>query len=278
MSAIVVAKKDFRDAVRSPVLILLTLLFSLLTLGGAAFASLLAEMVEEGGSESTVDLLAALQAPAGFLVPIIALVVGYGAVAGEREDGSLKFLLGLPHRRRDVVLGKVLGRTGVVAASILIGFTVGLGGFVAFVGSVSLVHYVGFTLVTILFGFVYVCIGVALSSLTRSTTRAAIGAICVVVLVKVVWAIVGWILLFSFGDGSAGGSVPDWYLSYLALSPDNAYSTAVGAVLGGRQGLIASTVDTLPLLAKPWFAFVVLAVWALVPLGLGILRFDRVDL
>lgn len=269
MSAIVVAKKDFRDAVRSPVLILLTLLFSLLTLGGAAFASLLAEMVEEGGSESTVDLLAALQAPAGFLVPIIALVVGYGAVAGEREDGSLKFLLGLPHRRRDVVLGKVLGRTGVVAASILIGFTVGLGGFVAFVG---------FTLVTILFGFVYVCIGAALSSLTRSTTRAAIGAICVVVLVKVVWAIVGWILLFSFGDGSAGGSVPDWYLSYLALSPDNAYSTAVGAVLGGRQGLIASTVDTLPLLAKPWFAFVVLAVWALVPLGLGILRFDRVDL
>ncbi|MBZ6495050.1 ABC transporter permease [Natrinema longum] len=280
MSAIAVAKKDFRDAVRSRVLIGLTALFALFTAGGAFVASWASELFEEGGAQSTIDLILALQTPAGFLVPIIALIVGYGAIARERESGSLKFLLGLPHRRRDVVLGKVLGRTGVVAVSILVGFAVGLAGLFAFVGSVSLVDYVAFTLVTVLFGFVYVCIGVGISSLTRSTTRAAVGVIVVVVLFWFLWGLVGQALLFATEGTLLVQSLPDWYLVYSSLPPGTAYGSAISAVLGETQLALTTMYDieTVPLVARPWFGFVLLAIWALVPLGVGLSWFDRVDL
>lgn len=285
MSAIIVAKKDFRDAVRSRVLLALTGLFALFTVGGAFLASRLSALFEEGGAESTIDLILALQTPASFLVPIIALFVGYGAIAGERESGSLQFLLGLPHRRQDVVLGKVLGRTGVVAVSILVGFTVGLLGLVAFVGSVSLVDYVAFTLVTVLFGFVYVCLGVGLSAMTRSTTRAAVGAVGLVVLLWFAWSVLAQALLFVIEGTIIPETIPGWYIVMNSVTPDAAYGSAITAVLGAGQFTASSAYETqglidggVPIVAEPWFGFVLLALWALVPLALGLWRFDRVDL
>ena len=278
MSSIVVAKKDFRDAVRSRVLIGLTLVFALFTVGGSFLASRASGLFGSGSGESTVQLILALLTPASFLVPIIALVVGYGAIAGERESGSLKFLLGLPHRRRDVVLGKILGRSGVVAVSILIGFAVGLAGLFAFVGSVSIVDYVAFTLVTMLFGFVYVCIGVGLSSMTKSTTKAAVGAFGLIIFFWFAWGITGQLLLRLIEGEFLVRSFPDWYLAYLSLPPDSAYGSAVGAVLGDNQFTMATGIENIPLVSEPWFGFVLLAVWALVPLGLGIWRFESVDL
>ncbi|WP_226039884.1 ABC transporter permease [Natrinema sp. DC36] len=285
MSSIIVAKKDFRDAMRSRVLLGLIALFSLFTVGGAFLASRLSELFDSGGGDTTMDLILALQTPAGFLVPVIALVVGYGAIAGERESGSLKFLLGLPHRRRDVVLGKVLGRTAVVAVSILIGFGVGLIGLVAFIGTVSIVDYVAFTLVTVLFGFVYVCIGVGLSSMTRSTTKAAVGAFGLVVLFWFLWSFLAQALLYVIEGEFFPDTFPDWFLAMNSLTPDAAYGSAIAAVLSDNQFTVASTYEsmgltdgTLPFVAEPWFGFVLLAVWALAPLGFGLWRFDRVDL
>jgi ABC-2 type transport system permease protein len=43
------------------------------------------------------------------LVPLFIILLTYGAVAGEREHGTLRLLLSLGVRRRDVALGKALG-------------------------------------------------------------------------------------------------------------------------------------------------------------------------
>ena len=283
MSAIAVAKKDFADAARSRKLMVLTAVFALFTLGGAFLASwagdLFAEMEGEG-AETTMDLVFALQTPAGYLVPIIALVIGYAAIAGERESGSLKFLLGLPHTRRDVVIGKILGRSAVVAVSILVGFLVGLTGLFVFVGSVLIVDYLLFTVVTILFGFVYVCIAVGLSSMTRSTTRAAAGAFGLIVFFWFLWSFISMGILYLVEGSLWMEEHPDWYVSLLSLSPDAAYGSAIAAVFGEGQFTMATAygVENPPLLAEPWFGFVVLAAWALVPLGIGLWQFGRADL
>lgn len=133
MSAIAVAKKDFQDAVRSRGLIALTVIFVLFTVGGAYVGTQVAGVFGDEAGD-TLDLVYALQSPASFLVPIIALLIGYGAVAGERERGSLKFLLGLPHTRWDVVFGKIVGRSAVVTVSILVGFAAGFVAIFAFTG------------------------------------------------------------------------------------------------------------------------------------------------
>ncbi|MDL5362749.1 ABC transporter permease [Halalkalicoccus sp. NIPERK01] len=285
MSAIAVAKKDFRDAVRSRGLIALTVIFVLFTVGGAYVSTQIAGLLG-GEGESTLDLIVALQTPASFLVPIIALLIGYGAVAGERESGSLKFLLGLPHTRRDVVLGKVVGRTAVVAVSILIGFAVGIVAIFAFTGSISPLEYLVFTLLTIGLGFVYVCIGVGLSSMTRSTTRAAIGAFGLLGLFWLLWGVIAQLLLYlTSGSVFPEPPIPGWYVAFLSLPPGPAYGSAIGAALGETGFTTAGSFETqglieggLPIVAEPWFGLVLLALWAAIPLAVGLIRFDRVDL
>ncbi|ELY64340.1 hypothetical protein [Natronococcus jeotgali] len=79
MSAIAVAKKDFRDAVRSRTLLVLTVLFGLFTVGGAYLASWAAEVLE-GGAETTLDLIIALQTPAGYLVPLALGILRFDSV------------------------------------------------------------------------------------------------------------------------------------------------------------------------------------------------------
>ena len=283
MSTVTVAKKEFEDAVRSRKLMVLTAVFALFTLGGAYLGAEFGELfgAELGeGAETTIQLVLALQTPASFLVPIIALMVSYKAICGERESGSLKFLLGLPHTRSDVVFGKVLGRSAVVAASIVVGFAVGLGGLVAFVGSVSVLDYLLFTLVTMLFGFVYVCLGLGISSMTRSTTRAAVGAFGLILFFWIVWSILLQVLLYVVEDTFFPAQYPDWYIGLASISPDAAYGSAMGAVFDESALTMASAygVEDLPLIAEPWFGFVWLALWAVVPLGLGLWQFGRTDL
>ncbi len=285
MSAIAIAKKDFQDAVRSRGLIALTVIFVLFTVAGAYIGTQISGLLGDEAGD-TLDLIIGLQTPASFLVPIIALLIGYGAVAGERESGSLKFLLGLPHTRQDVVLGKVLGRTAVVAVSILIGFIAGMIAIFAFTGSFSLVEYAVFTLLTVALGFVYVCIGVALSSMTKSTTRAAVGAVGLLALFWILWSVIAQLLLYLVsGSVFPQPPIPGWYVAFLSLPPGPAYGSALGAILDGGGLAAASTYQGqglveggIPIVAEPWFGFVLLAAWAFVPLALGLLRFDRVDL
>lgn len=285
MSAIAIAKKDFQDAVRSRGLIALTLVFVLFTVAGAYIGTQVSGLLGNEAGD-TLDLVIALQSPASFLVPIIALLIGYGAVAGERESGSLKFLLGLPHTRQDVVLGKVLGRTGVVAVSILVGFAAGMVAIFAFTGSFSVGTYLVFTLLTVVLGFVYVCIGVGLSSMTKSTTRAAVGAFGLLGLFWLLWGVIAQLLLYlTSGSVFPDPPLPDWYVTFLSLPPGPAYGSALGAVLDEGSLAAASSYEAqglieggLPIVAQPWFGFVLLAAWAFVPLAIGLLRFDRVDL
>jgi ABC-type transport system involved in multi-copper enzyme maturation permease subunit len=53
---------------------------------------------------------------------LVVVAVGYRAVVGERTGGTIRFVLGLPAARREVVVGKLLGRVtvaGVVLAGLL---------------------------------------------------------------------------------------------------------------------------------------------------------------
>jgi ABC-2 type transport system permease protein len=284
MSAIVVAKKDFQDAIRSRTLIALTVLFVLFTVAGAFIATQIPGVFGEEVAD-TLDLVISLQTPASFLVPIIALLISYGAVAGERESGSLKFLLGLPHTRRDVVFGKVLGRTAVVTVSILVGFGAGFFALFVFAGSISPVEYFVFTLLTVLFGFVYVCIGVGISSMMRSTTRAAVTAFGLLGLFWLLWTFIGQLALYASTGSVFSESFPGWYVAFTSLPPGAAYGSAIGAALGEPAvttggGFVAQGTfeGSLPLIAEPWFGFGLLFIWAAVPLVAGLLRFERVDL
>jgi Cu-processing system permease protein len=62
------------------------------------------------------------------IVPLMALTVGAGSLAGERERGTLSYLLSQPVNRGEVILGKYLGLATSLMGALALGF--GLSGLV----------------------------------------------------------------------------------------------------------------------------------------------------
>lgn len=277
MSAVIVAKKELRDAIRSRLLVVLTVLFGLFAIAGAVVATQLDVLVPGSGAGSTTQVIFTLRTAATFFVPIIGLVVSYRAIAGERETGSIRYLLGLPHSRRDVLLGNVLGRVGVVAVSVTGGFLIGSVGILLLVGSLAVGTFALFTVLTILLGAVYVCIGTGISAMTRSTTRSAIGAFGLLVVFWLVWDFLGMAIVYIM-TGSLPFQIdpPVWYLVYTSVPPSVGYETAGGLFFSDGTGF--GTDGSVRYLSEPWFGFGLLGLWALIPLSIGYYRFVTTDL
>jgi len=56
------------------------------------------------------------------VVPLMALTIGAGSLAGEREQGTLAYLLSQPVNRSEVLLGKYLGLGGSLLGALALGF------------------------------------------------------------------------------------------------------------------------------------------------------------
>ncbi len=282
MSTIAVAKKDFRDGIRSWSLIGLSILFALF-IASVVFYRVEIDPVGNGqGAPEMIRVLGSMFLPIYYLVPIVGTMVGYKAIVGERTSGSLKFLLGLPHTRRDVVFGKLLGRAGIVTVAVLVGFAVGGVVLSAFTTAFDAGDFLIFTAVTVLLGVTFVSIAIAFSATTESSSLAIGGAITLVLLFLILWALITHSLIpyaaseLSLMDPSTPVP-PDWLLFLERLNPTNAYVNAVSSVVfsanGTQQGM-----QNQPFYLENWFGFVILAFWLVVPLGLAYIRFERADL
>jgi ABC-2 type transport system permease protein len=279
MSWTIVARKDFNDARRSRSLWGLSAAFLLLAILFAGLYAYVPEVSADTGVTS-LGLMAFLAAPVAIFVAVAALVAAYKSVAGETESGSGKLLLSLPHTRRDVVLGKIFGRTLVLALPVLVGLVAMLA--VIFVANVSFAasEYALFTAVTMLFVLVYMALFVGISASTSSTARAATISVLALVLFEFAWDIVpigAWLIANGFvvPEGLLTGdltAMPNWVAFLANLPPSAAYQNAVGGVLSGSLSG-----------AGPWylsqgFSLVVLALWAVIPITIGYRRYSRSDL
>jgi len=158
-----IARKEFADALGSRMLWTIVAIIAVMTSLSAALSLLVPEL--DGGAETAIGGASQF---AGLLVPIMALIAAYLAIAGERESGSLKVLLGLPPSRGEVLVGKFLGRSGVVAVGLVLGFAVSGVVTLAVYGTLPLTAFVGTTALTAFLGVAFVGIAVGISALTAT--------------------------------------------------------------------------------------------------------------
>lgn len=297
MSWEAVARKDFRDAVRSRTLWALSALFVLVFSVPTVLRFFIqppenAQQAQEGVVSVFIFLIKEATA---VLVPLIAIVVAYAAVTRERESGTLKLLLSLPHSRDDVVVGKVLGRSAVVALPIAVGFAVAAVVLLAAGGTFDPSVYVGFAVLTAVLGVVFVAVAVGVSAAVDSTQRAVYAAVGYFLLVNFGW---NW-LANKFADGAQQllslGS-PGRYevlLFVKLLNPIQAYKTLVDSLLGpalaARQQMFGFFLFPDPAaqqalgesLAVPFtdpFVGLYLSFWVFAPVALGLWSFRERDL
>lgn len=274
MTLSVVARKDFQDAVRSKLLWALSALFVLFA-AGIAYAYATIDFFRNGPL-SVLGLVNFIQAPTSVFVAVAAVAVGYRAIAGERETGSAKLLLSLPHSRRNVLLGKVVGRTGVLAVPILIGFAIAALVVLALYNEIAVAEYVAYLVATLLYALAFVSITVGISATTGSTTLAGVGAFGFWAVFYFLW---NYILLLVYYvvsgftlNARVFASPPDWFRFLLQITPSSGYGSALVALTS------QSAPGTDVFYAQGWFGFVVLAFWIVVPLAVGYWRFDAADL
>ncbi|MFC7156574.1 ABC transporter permease subunit [Halomarina halobia] len=277
MSWTAVARKDFHDSARSKWLWGLSALFVLFAAGVAYFYS---NIATPGSGAEVLGLLGFLLLPTGLLVPIIGLMISYKAIVGERESGSLKLLLSLPHTRSEMILGKFVGRTLSVVVAIAVGFAVAAAVVVAEYGSLEPGAYGLFVLLTMFFALVYIGIGIGFSSFMSSTSKALAGAVGLFVVLEFLWDVVPLVLLYVINGFTLTPRTPpsetiqNLVTFVSTLSPSAAYGNAARALIPGLE----TGATDVPFYLQEWFGLVVLVCWLVVPLALGFAQFNRADL
>jgi ABC-2 type transport system permease protein len=301
-----VAQKDFEDAIRSRWLWGLSMFF-LLFFGGTTTLF----YVYVAGADASSDSLFGLFASGllsfsytgfiAFALAFIALITSYGAVVDERESGTLKLLLSLPHSRRDVVAGKIAGRSAVVVIPALVGFLIALLALLATGTRIVPGHFFPQIALTALLAVAFVSIGVGVSASAGSGRQATLGTLGLYFLFALLWSFVarGFPQLLSEVAKRVPGVEPlagplsiKLRLLVKYLNPLRVYETLVAEVYFGdpvqarlvKEGFFTQAQaqpvlqESLPLYLTAPFLFAVLLAWIVVPPVLGYWSFRDQDL
>ncbi|NHN60949.1 MULTISPECIES: ABC transporter permease subunit [Halorussus] len=288
-----IARKDFRDAVRSRWLWGLSAVFFGLFVGSAY---LIGSGVEPQGNQpltSEVFVPTLGNRVVALVVPIVAIAVAYSSIIGERESGSLKLLLSLPHSRQDVVAGKTLGRSTVLTLPVLIAMLLAAVVLALYGVQVEPLKYFAFVALTLLLGVVFVSVAVGFSAASSSNRRAMLGTVGTYVVLTMLWTQVRRVLVVfndQLGLGWENMTLVKYGLFIKFFNPIRAYESLVtrlytDSVLSARlygagrmQSFIAKQIGETPVYLSDWVVLAQFLLWLLVPVALGYLAFNDSDL
>lgn len=263
------AKKELRDALRNKWFVLYAIAFGALSLALSYLALSGAGIVGFAGFGRTAASLINLVL---LIVPLMALTIGAQSMAGEREQGTLAYLLAQPVSRAEVFVGKYVGLGLSLLAALALGFGVsGLFMSIGGQGSADPGAYVRLALLAFLLGLAMLSIGFLISTLSgKASVAVAIGLFL-------------WLVLVFLGDLGMMGTalvlrVPIDGLFWMSLTnPLQVFKMA--AILNihatmdvlGPAGIYASQRYGDALLGM---FLVVMLIWCLVPAILAYGRFS----
>lgn len=265
------AGTEFRIALRNRWVAIAVVLMALFSL-----------VLSAAGSAPTGDLgvdrlsvtVASLTSLAVYLVPLVALLMSFDAIAGEVERGTLPLLLTYPVSRAEILLGKLLAHLSVLTLAVAVGY--GLAAIAAFWtdgdAASGLPALIRLTWTSVLLGATFLGAGYALSSLARRPSGAAglamglwLGAVVLYdlgLLAAVVADNGGWFTTSVFPFALLANPADAFRLFNLAASE------ATAAAAG-----VAGAANSIPL----WQSAASVLLWPLLALALATAAFRKVS-
>ena len=268
-----VAGIEIRIGVRNRWVLLATLILLSFALALGFLGAAPAGEARAGAMTVTAASLATLSV---YLVPLIALLLSFDAVAGEIERGALPLLLATPASRASVIVGKFLGHLAVLALAVTLGY--GIAGALVMAlsgdgleGAVALARLIA---TSIGLGAAFLAIGYVASASVRQTGAAAALAVGVWLAAVVLYDLALLGALAADSEGVFARSVFPWLLVANPADAFRLYNMAAleaGAAATGLGGDAA----TLPF--SPAWALVSLAGWTAAALAAAVAVFRRLE-
>jgi Cu-processing system permease protein len=267
MSAIAtIMRKEVRDAVSSRWLVIYAVLFTVLALGLSYVGHRnLGDLGFQNFSRTTASLLNLCL----LLAPLIALSLGAGAIAGERDKGALTYLLAQPLTRWELLIGKFAGLFAATGIATIAGF--GVAGIVIALYASSMDAGTYLLLLGLVIALIAVMTGLGLLASVVSPTRVqALGLALMVWFVAVLFfdlVLIGLVSASSFGGGGllvallANPVEIVRVLAIIHLEPDLEVLGPFGSFLLERMGKGGATAVLGGALAAWVIAPVSLAAW-----------------
>jgi Cu-processing system permease protein len=264
----IIAVKEFQDRIRNRWVLAVALVFTIFALVITYFGSAQQGVVGFRSIEFTIASLVSLVI---YLIPLIALLLGFDAIVGERERGSLDLLLAMPITRFELLLGKYLGLAAALAISTVTGF-----GLVAIMLSAeldlqSLMHYTGFVASSVLLGMAFLSLAVMVSVFASDRTRATGLAITLWFFFVLVFDLLLLGTLVVTGGVYGGDLFP--YL--LLLNPADVFRILNIFTLEDVRTLYGLATIFPRTLAEPWLLSLVMFAWIITPLAVAAWKFRK---
>ena len=209
-----------------------------------------------------------------YLAPLLALMMGFDAISGDRDRGSLALLLSYPAGRAEILSGKFLAHLTALSIAMTIGF--GAAGACAAwfggAGAESLIALARLVLTSILLGAVFLLLGYCLSALSGSTTAAAglSAGLWLVFVVLYDLALLGAVVMDS--DGIFTQQLFPWIMVANPADAFRLWNIAASESVALTSGM-AGAAASLP----AWAAPLSLLLWPVLGFALARTAFQRLE-
>jgi Cu-processing system permease protein len=265
----ILAGKEFRDGLRNRWLAAATLILMALAVGLGFLGSAPVGHVGASPLAVTVVSLASLTV---FLLPLMALMLAFDAIVGEAERGTLLLLLSYPVRRWQIVAGKFLGHTALLAVATIVGYGAAGVAVAAHGGLAQWQAFAALVASSVALGAVFLALGYLASTLVRERATAAGLAVGLWLVLVLLYDLV---LLGTLATTQGQGWVATLFPWVLLANPADVFRllnlSGFGEVrqFSGLAGLAGDQ------LVSPAALLVSLAAWVAVPLALTVVAFRR---
>lgn len=176
----------------------------------------------------------------GFLLPLVAIALGFDAINGEFNRRTMSRLLAQPIYRDAVLFGKFLGGLLVIAIALLTLWLMMVGLGMLFLGlppsGADIVRSMFWLAATLAYAGVWLALAIAFSTVIRSPATSALAALSVWLVLTVFWGMIaplvaGIVAPIDPFDPMSVLNRFEWQQAIARISPQTLYGEVTGLLL-----------------------------------------------
>jgi ABC-2 type transport system permease protein len=176
----------------------------------------------------------------GFLLPLVAIALGFDAINGEHSRRTMSRLLAQPIYRDAVLFGKFLGGLLVIAIALLTLWLLMTGLGILFLGlppsAADIVRGMAYLAATLAYAGVWLALAIAFSTFVRSPATSALAALSVWLVLTLFWGMIAPLVAGAIApidplDPMTMLTQFEWQQAVARISPQTLYSEVTAMLL-----------------------------------------------